>query len=270
MTRDAGLWDSGERVPAESHNTLYLELLSAYETARNLIGEGTILDIGCGAGYGSDRLSGAGRLVIGIDYEPAMARATAGRYRRSGLSFACMDGARLAIRRQSVDLVCAFQVIEHLRDQVRFVRDVAATLRPSGVAIFSTPNALVHRGPRNPFHLHEFTPDELQVLLAQHFAHVRLAGQTRPSEIYSLEAACRRVRAWDVLGIKRLVPRRLVSFIVAVIARWNGLTPPQRMPLSRFAISADTEHAYSLFAVCSHAPIDAGRLSTTGIRFNAT
>ena len=265
MIRGAGLWDSGERVPAESHNTLYLELLSAYEAAKNLIGEGTILDIGCGAGYGSDRLAGAGRLVIGIDYEPAVARAAAGQYRRSGLSFACMDGARLAIRRQSADLICAFQVIEHLSDQVRFVRDVAATLRPSGVAMLSTPNALVHRGPRNPFHLHEFTPDELHALLARHFAHVRLAGQTRPAEIYSLEAACRRVRGWDVLGIKRLVPRRLVSSLVSAVARWNGLTPPQQMPLSRFAISADTEHAYSLFALCSHAPFDAERVSTTGI-----
>lgn len=265
MNRGAGLWDSGERVPAESHNTLYLELLSAYEAAGNLIAGGTVLDIGCGAGYGSDRLAGPGRLVIGIDYEPAVARAAAARYRRPGLSFACMDGARLAIRGQSADLICAFQVIEHLRDQVRFVRDVAATLRPSGVAILSTPNALVHRGPRNPFHLHEFEPDELHALLARHFAHVRLVGQSRPPEVYFLEAACSRVRAWDVLGIKRLVPRRLVSGIVSAVARWNGLTPPQRMPLSRFALSADTEHAYSLFALCSHAPFDAERVPAAGI-----
>jgi SAM-dependent methyltransferase len=265
MNRDAELWESGERVPAESHNTLYLELLSAYEAAKNLIGGGTVLDIGCGAGYGSDRLAGPGRLVIGIDYEPAVARAAAERYRRPGLSFACMDGARLAIRRQSADLICAFQVIEHLRDQARFVRDVAETLRPSGIAILSTPNALVHRGPRNPFHVHEFTPDELHALLAKHFAHVRIAGQSRPPEVYFLEAACRRVRGWDLLGIKRLVPRRLVSSIVAAIARWNRLTPPQQMQLSRFAISADVEHAYSLFALCSHAPFDAEGVSSAGI-----
>ena len=265
MNRDAGLWDSGERVPAESHNTLYLELLSAYEVAKNLIEGGTVLDIGCGAGYGSDRLARPGRMVIGIDYEPAVARAAAERYRRSGLSFACMDGAQLAIRRQSADLICAFQVIEHLRNQVQFVRDMAATLRPSGVVILSTPNALVHRGPRNPFHLHEFTPDELHALLAKHFAHIRLVGQFRPPEVYFLETACSRVRAWDLLGIKRLVPRWFISGIVSAVARWNGLTPPQQMPLSRFAISADTEHAYSLFAVCSHAPFDAERVSAMGI-----
>jgi SAM-dependent methyltransferase len=254
MSHDAGLWDSGERVPAESHNTLYLELLSAYDRARTLVQDGVILDIGCGAGYGSDLLAGPGRTVIGIDYEPAVARSAAGRYRRPGLSFANMDGAHLGIREQSVDLICAFQVIEHLRDQDRFVRNLAATLRPGGVALLSTPNALVHRGPRNPFHVRELTPDEFRVLLVKYFEHVRLAGQFRPPEVYSLEAACRRVRGWDVLRIKRLVPRPVISLLVYAIARWNGLTPPQRMPLSRFALSGDTTRAYSLFALCSHAP----------------
>lgn len=254
MNREAGLWESGERVPAESHNTLYLELLSAYDRANTLIREGVVLDIGCGAGYGSDLLAGPGRTVVGIDYEPAVARAAARRYGRPGLSFACMDGARPGICDRSVDLVCAFQVIEHVRDHEEFVRNLAALLRPAGVALLSTPNALVHRGPRNPFHTHEFTPDEFRSLLAKHFAHVRLAGQSRPPEVYSLEAACRRVRGWDVLGMKRLVPRPVVSLVVYAIAKWNGLTPPQQMPLSRFALSADTTQAYSLFALCSQAP----------------
>ncbi len=47
MTHPERLWDSGERVPAERHNTLYLELLSAYEAARGLIRTGIVL-----AGHG--------------------------------------------------------------------------------------------------------------------------------------------------------------------------------------------------------------------------
>jgi SAM-dependent methyltransferase len=254
MNRDAELWESGERVPAEPHNTLYLELLSAYDKAKSLIREGMVLDIGCGAGYGSDLLAGPGRTVVGIDYELEVAQSAARQYRRPGISFACMDGARPGIRDRSMDLICAFQVIEHLRDKEQFVRNLAAVLRPTGVALLSTPNALVHRGPRNPFHTREFAPDELRSLLARHFSHVRLAGQSRPPEVYSLEAACRRVRGWDALGVKRFVPRPVVSLLVYAIAKWNGLTPPQRMSLSRFALSADTAQAYSLFALCSHAP----------------
>jgi SAM-dependent methyltransferase len=214
-----------------------------------------VLDIGCGAGYGGDLLAKDGQRVLSIDYDSAVARAAARCYQRRGLSFACMDGMRLGVRSASVDLACAFQVIEHFTEPERFLGELARVLRPSGLAILSTPNALTHRGPRNPFHVHEFTPEELRTLLGHHFAFVVLAGQRRPSEIYVLEQACQRVRRWDVLGIKRLVPRSLVSLLVYAIARWNRVTPPQQMALSRFPLTPQTHDAYSLFALCGQVPL---------------
>ena len=255
MTKKPRLWDTGERVPPESHNTLYLELLSAYEIARGLLRNGIVLDIGCGAGYGADHLAQDGRSVLGIDYESRVARAAARRYQRRGLAFACMDGMQLGVRNASVDLACAFQVIEHFNDPERFLVELARVLRPSGLAILSTVNALTHVGPKNPFHAHEFTPAELKTLLDRYFAFVLLVGQRRPSEIYVLEQACQRVRRWDVLGIKRLVPRRLVSLLVHAIALWNRVTPPQRMPLNSFPLTPHTDDAYNLFALCGHAPL---------------
>lgn len=255
MTKKPRLWDTGERVPAESHNTLYLELLSAYESARGLPRYGTVIDIGCGAGYGANHLAKNGRRVLGIDYESSVARAAARHYQRSGLAFACMDGMHLGVRNASVDLACAFQVIEHFNDPERFLGELARVLRPSGLAILSTPNALTHVGPRNPFHAHEFTPEELKVLLGRYFAFVVLAGQRRPSEIYVLEQSCQRVRRWDVLGIKRLAPRSLVSLLVYAIALWNRVTPPQQMPLNSFPLTPHTDDAYNLFALCGHAPL---------------
>ena len=255
MTGPVHLWDSGERVPAEPHNTLYLELLSAYDVAHRLIHDGTVLDVGSGAGYGANRLAGEGRRVLSVDYDASVATVDACRYQRNGLWFACMDGMHLGVRSGSVDLACAFQVIEHLRDPERFVGELARVLRESGLAILSTPNALTHLGPGNPFHVHEFKPEELRALLGRHFAYVMLAGQRRPPEVYALESACQRVRGWDVLGMKKLVPRSLVSLIVYAIARWNRLTPPQRMAPGSFPISAQTENAYSLFALCSQAPL---------------
>ncbi|MGH7410198.1 MAG: class I SAM-dependent methyltransferase [Candidatus Methylomirabilis sp.] len=257
MTTTPHLWDTGERVPAESHNTLYLQLLSAYETAQGLLRNGTVLDIGCGAGYGADHLATDGRSVLGIDYDQAVARAAGRRYQRRGLGFACMDGMRLGVRSASVDLACAFQVIEHFTDPEHFLGELARILRPSGLAILSTPNALTHLGPGNPFHTHEFTPEELRTLLGRYFAFVVLAGQRPPAEIYVLEQACQRVRRWDVLGIKRLVPRSLVSLMVYAIARWKRVTPPQNMALSRFPLTPHTDDAYSLFALCGHAPLPA-------------
>ncbi len=252
MTMSTHVWDTGERVAPEQHNTLYLELLSAYELAKRLMPRGLVLDIGCGVGYGANHLAAKGRQIIGVDYESVVATVAARRFHRPGVSFACMDATRLGFLKASVDFVCAFQVIEHLHNQERFVQELARVLRPSGFALISTPNALVHLGPRNPFHVHEFTPAALKELLGQYFPHVVLAGQRRPVEVYSLETACAGVRRWDVLGLKRFVPRRLVSLMVYAIARWNGLTPPQRMSFDRFPVSPDTDNAYSLFALCGH------------------
>ncbi|HKW85773.1 MAG TPA: class I SAM-dependent methyltransferase [Nitrospiraceae bacterium] len=255
MTKQPCLWDSGERVPTESHNTLYLELLSAYETARKLLLNGIVLDIGCSAGYGANHLAGEGQLVLGIDDELAVVQSAAHHHQRRGLAFVCMDGMHLGVRSASVDLACAFQVLEHVSDSDRFLAELARILRPSGLAILSTPNALTHKGPRNPFHVHEFMPEELKRLLGRHFTFVSLAGQRRPAEVYLLEQACQQIRRWDVLGLKRLLPRKLISLVVYAIARFNRLTPPQRLSLHSFPLSSETDKAYSLFALCGHAPL---------------
>ena len=257
-----GIWDSGERVAAEAHNTLYLELLSAYAVARPLASTGVVLDIGSGGGYGAAHLAASGRRVLAIDYDPAVAVAAARRWRPPGLTFASMDALHLGVREGSVALACAFQVIEHLPDAGRFVDELARVLGPAGIAIVSTPNALTHRGPRNPFHVHEFTPDELSTLLRGRFRNVQLAGQRRPPEVYRLEEACQAVRRRDRLGLRHWMPRRLVSLAVGLLARLNGLTPPQRMSLSRFTLSPRTDDAYSLFALCSQAPLPEAALVT--------
>jgi SAM-dependent methyltransferase len=261
MTARSGLWHTGERVRAEPHNTLYLEHLSAYQLARQLARIGTVLDIGCGAGYGASHLAQDGLQVLGIDYELAVALEAARCYRRKGLSFVCMDGMRLGIQSASVDLVTCFQVLEHMSNPETLIREIVRVLRPTGMALFSTPNALTHLGHRNPFHHHEFTPRELETLLGRHFPFITLAGQRRPPEVYVLEASCERVRRWDLLGIRRLAPRALISLAVYAIARWRKLTPPQQMPLDRFVISSKTDDAYSLFALCGHASLPAEGLT---------
>jgi len=261
LTSRTRLWHTGERGRAEPHNTLYLEHLSAYQLARRLARIGIVLDIGCGAGYGASHLAQDGRQVLGIDYELAVALEAARCYRRRGVSFVCMDGMRLGILSAGIDLVTCFQVLEHMSNPETLVREIARVLRPTGMALFSTPNALTHLGPRNPFHHHEFTPRELEALLGQHFPFVALAGQRRPPEIYALEASCVRVRRWDLLGIRRIVPRAFISLAVYAIARWRGLRPPQQMPLDSFAISSEMDDAYNLFALCGHAPLPAEGLT---------
>jgi ubiquinone/menaquinone biosynthesis C-methylase UbiE len=253
-------WDAAERVCPEPHNTLYLEHLSAYELAARLVPGGVVVDVGCGHGYGAAHLARGGRKVLGVDLARDVLVTAARRYVHPSLAYACADARHLGVSSGSVDLLTAFQVVEHLADAEGFIREVARVLRPSGVALLATPNALTHVGSPNPYHHREFSPDDLKGLLARHFAHVRLAGQRRPAEIYELEAGCQTVRRWDVLGLRRRLPRTLVGPIVWAIARWKGVTPPQRLPLTAFPLSTRTDDAYNLFALCGHSPLPPGWL----------
>ena len=61
----------------------------------------------------------------------------------------------------SFDCVISFQVIEHIRDDRQFVREIHRVLRPGGRFIVTTPNAPMSLT-RNPWHVREYTADELR------------------------------------------------------------------------------------------------------------
>ncbi|MHB8896327.1 MAG: class I SAM-dependent methyltransferase, partial [Candidatus Geothermincolia bacterium] len=80
----------------------------------------------------------------------------------------------------SFDLAVSFQVVEHLVDESGYFSEMARVLGPGGKAIITTPNRLtISPGcdrPINPFHLREYTPDELALALGDHFADIQILG----------------------------------------------------------------------------------------------
>jgi len=93
-----------------------------------------VLDLGAGAGLTSARLADAGCSVIAFDIAPDQFVPKDIEIRRADLNLpidapdACADG------------VLALEVLEHLENPSRFVREVGRLLAPGGVAVFSTPN----------------------------------------------------------------------------------------------------------------------------------
>jgi SAM-dependent methyltransferase len=155
--------------------------VARYAFAAGLVGGraggGTVLDIACGTGYGA-RLLGqrGGRRVVGADVDlPALAAA------RAAGPVAAADGARLPFRSGAFDAVVTMETIEHLKARAAFVGELARVLAPGGLLVLSTPNALHSRPvdgvPANPFHVHEYLPDELVEELAAGFDVDQLLGQ---------------------------------------------------------------------------------------------
>ena len=96
-------------------------------------GPGRVLDLGCGAGYGTSLLASSlvdlDALVLGYDRE-LPDRASRG----TGARFVRGEVEALPFASASCDLVASFQVIEHLENPERYVHEVARVLAPDGLS----------------------------------------------------------------------------------------------------------------------------------------
>lgn len=155
---------------------LEAEHLARYRWAGALVEGKRVLDAGCGTGYGSELLASQGAAeVVGVDVD-ADAIEAASRSDSRRATFAAADLRDLPADLGEFDVVVCFEVIEHIAEPEVALDRLAAVLRRGGILVVSSPNRDVYP-PGNPFHEHEFTPEELAESLSTRFAHVRLVRQ---------------------------------------------------------------------------------------------
>lgn len=95
-----------------------------------------IVDIGSGRGGFLQVCRRAFRDAIGLDSEPGAARLCA----KEHLPFILGDAERLPFETGSLDVVRAKEIIEHLPDPRRMLREVRRALRPDGLFIVHVPS----------------------------------------------------------------------------------------------------------------------------------
>lgn len=164
-------------VPERDRGRLIeVEHVVRYRWAAQAAAGRSVLDAGCGSGYGSAILAAAGASeVIGVDIaadvvsrvenSPATVSMRAGDLR--ALNFA--DGR--------FGLVVCFEVIEHLDDPMAALDELVRVLAPDGLLLLSSPNRGVYP-PGNPHHRHEFTAAELEAAVYERLPNVRLVPQS--------------------------------------------------------------------------------------------
>lgn len=96
-----------------------------------------ILEIGCSGGPLLQRLAGQGYTnLTGIDVSEAGIAVA----RQRGIpNVSCMDGAHLNFPDASFDLVIASDVLEHIQDEARALREWSRVLRPGGQLLVFVP-----------------------------------------------------------------------------------------------------------------------------------
>jgi SAM-dependent methyltransferase len=162
---------TGERtvpnVPAE--NYWFRRHEAAYEFALPLVAGSSLLEVGCGEGYGTALLASSARQVVGVDYDAVTVAHASRTYPQA--AFVRGNLAALPVPSDTVHVVATLQVIEHVWNHPEFVRECFRVLRPGGSLFVTTPNRLTFspglESPVNPFHTKEFTADELVALLTR-------------------------------------------------------------------------------------------------------
>lgn len=177
---------TGERtLPGVAHENYWFRRHEvAYQACAAMAREhgwATVVDAGCGEGYGADLLADTAPQVVAADLDrPAVAHIRCA-YPR--LRPVCANLIRLPLPTGSCDAVVSLQVIEHQWDVDRYLAEVARVVRPGGTFVCATPNRLTFTPhsptPVNPFHTVELTAHELTRRLEGRFA-VDIVGGVWP------------------------------------------------------------------------------------------
>jgi SAM-dependent methyltransferase len=234
-----------ERISASQWLAPWLrhQHVERYVWAAQFCRSGRIVDAACANGYGAAMLAGAGaRCVVGVDisWEPIVEASLLGG--RPPLLLG--DGTKMPFRSGAFDTFVSFETIEHVADDETFVTEVRRVLRAGGTYLCSTPNRkLVNPGnsivdrPFNPFHVREYTRDELETLLCGSFSSIEWFGQR------SYERSYTALLRW----IGRLAPR--VAVRAHQLRKLAGLPLEGARKHRPFALPSSVD-AEVLIAVC--------------------
>lgn len=227
MIRDSKEKESGNAVFQSEHHPLVKEepaneeehALSlihakAYVKAATMAEGGSVLDVGCNTGYGSKILADHALNVVGIDVSRTAIEFAQKHYPAENIHYQHVDGSRIDFPDSHFDFISSFQVIEHVENTARYLGEISRVLKPGGVAVFTTPNAILRiepgAKPWNIFHVREYSPEELEDELLPFFQSVCIQGLFAEESLYlsqltRIKRAQRIARNKIMFGLKKFV-----------------------------------------------------------------
>jgi SAM-dependent methyltransferase len=153
----------------------------AYKYASKKVKGKSVLDFGCGGGYGTEYLARfTQKNVFGFDIDQKVIKDN--RRFFSGIKNLSFENRKSKLGK--FDVIVCFQVIEHLenKNQFRLLKEIKKKyLKRKGIFLLSTVNKHLSsyklKKPMMPFHSYEYTPEELEEELAKLFPQIKIYGQ---------------------------------------------------------------------------------------------
>jgi 2-polyprenyl-3-methyl-5-hydroxy-6-metoxy-1,4-benzoquinol methylase len=205
-----------------SDNPIHQRLFKAYVIAKDYT-QGDVLEVGCGEGRGIPLLTEYAKSFTAVDkikeaIDELQKKHPAGRF--LSMNIPPLSG----LADNAYDVVVSFQVIEHIKNDALFLKEIQRVLKPGGTALLTTPNRKMSLS-RNPWHIREYLPQELKTLAQKIFNQVDMKGITGNQKVMDYyeqnKKSVERFTRWDVLNLQHKLPASILRVPYEILNRWN-------------------------------------------------
>lgn len=204
-----------------SDNPLHQRLLSAYLIAKPYI-KGDLLELGCGEGRGIRELAPLANKYTAIDKIEEVIDELSAEF--PDHEFRQGHFPPLPYEDESFDTIVSFQVIEHIKNDHLFLKEIARILKPDGTALISTPNIKMTLS-RNPWHIREYTAEQLENIALKYFSEVDMQGVAGSEKVMAYHeenrASVQRIMKYDIFDLQYRLPAALLRIPYEFLNRRN-------------------------------------------------
>ena len=205
-----------------SDNPLHQRLYKAYVEALPFI-KGDVLELGCGEGRGIGLIQEKAKSFTAIDKIESAVKNLQKKYpyhKFYGSSFPPVT----LFPDNSFDTIISFQVIEHIKDDVLFIKEIYRLLKKGGIALITTPNILMTLT-RNPWHIREYSSKTLEAIVSKSFSNFDikgLRGNDKVKNYYDAnKESVQKFKRMDILNLEKYLPSIIYKIPYELLNRLN-------------------------------------------------
>ncbi|GAB5526429.1 MAG: hypothetical protein Roseis2KO_43010 [Roseivirga sp.] len=205
-----------------SDNPIHQRLLKAYYLAMPFV-KGDLLELGCGEGRGVELLSPLSSSYLALDKIDEVIQRLQAAYPEVNFKQAVFPPFS-DLADNSFDTIVSFQVIEHVKQDAEFLKEIKRVLRPGGTAVLTTPN-IKKTLTRNPWHIREYTGPELTELAKQFFDDVEMKGVSGNEKVWAYyeenKKSVKKITRFDIFNLQYRLPAAMLRVPYDILNRMN-------------------------------------------------